>query len=153
MRQREEVLYQQLAKYLNAQYPDVIYHFDLSGVNNPSQYTRNLYGWLNARAWPDLFIAKPYIYQNASGEELVMNGLFLGLKREGTRVYKKDDVTPASPHVAEQLKKLDQLHDAGYEAYIAVGFDEARAYIDDYLAPLYPGKLRQASSSDDDGEF
>src|SRR4051812_11082576 len=64
----ENALYEQLARYMNLQHPDVPYHFDLSGLWTPSHKARNLYGRLNRRAWPDLFIGIPRFYYKLEGE-------------------------------------------------------------------------------------
>lgn len=128
----EEALYEQLARYLNLKHSDVPYHFDLSGLWTPSHRLRNLYGRLNARAWPDLFIAKP-VYDPIAGPEYPYCGLFVELKREGTRLKKKNGEW-ASEHIAEQAAVLNKLADEGYVAQFAVGFDEAVQLIESYLA-------------------
>jgi hypothetical protein len=75
------------------------------------------------RGYPDLFIAEP------SKE---CNGLFIEIKAEGVRLKKKDG-TWASDHLAEQNEMLNKLQKKGYAAYFAVGFEEAKNIIDDYL--------------------
>ena len=124
----EANLYEQIAQYLNLKHPNVLYHFDLSGVNNPSKYTRSLYDRLNRRAWPDLYIAKPTLAEHG----YITPGLFIELKREGTRLKKKNGEW-VSEHIAEQAAILDALSDVGYYATFAVGFDEAVFYIEAYL--------------------
>lgn len=121
---KEAQLYEQLARYLNLKHPKVLYHFDLAGVNNPSKYSRSLYGRLNARAWPDLFIASPWLHRS---------GLFLELKRDGTRIFKRDGAF-ASEHIAEQAAVLVQLRAAGYWADFACGYDQAVERIEAYLS-------------------
>lgn len=79
----------------------------------------------SGRAWPDLFIAEP-----RGG----FAGLFLELKREGTTVYLKDGSLTANKHIREQAAALESLRKRGYEAGFAIGFDEARAEIESYLA-------------------
>jgi hypothetical protein len=128
---REEHLYEQLARYLNLKHPHVIYHFDLSGVWTPSHKARNLYGRLNKRAWPDLFIANRK-WQDI--QAVSQGGYFLELKREGTQLYKKDGTLRANPHHAEQAAILQALREQGYAADFAVGFDEAVRLIDEYLS-------------------
>lgn len=120
----EDALYEQLAQYLNLKYPLIIYHFDPSGVWTPSFKARNLYGKLNSRAFPDLFIAQP-----AHGYA----GLFIELKKEGTVIYKKDGSLRASTHVAEQMAMLKSLEERGYKALMCVGFTTTQSVIDSYL--------------------
>jgi len=62
----------------------------------------------------------------------VTSGLFIELKREGTRIKKKDG-SWANEHVAEQSAVLEKLRAAGYAAEFAVGLNDALKKIDDYL--------------------
>lgn len=107
------------------------------------------------RAWPDMFIAKscewfPYqcrlplldqyeryaaqgIYcYDLDCDELILHGLFLELKKEGTRLKKRNGDW-ATPHIAEQAAVLEKLRSRGYCAEFAVGFEEAKRIIDEYL--------------------
>lgn len=59
-------------------------------------------------------------------------GLMIELKRENTRLKKKNGEW-ASDHIAEQAKMLARLTEKGYRAEFAVGFDEAKRIIDEYL--------------------
>lgn len=124
-------LYEQLALYMNVQYPGVIYHFDLSGLWTPSHKARNLYGRLNKRAWPDLFIA--HMRQGAAGPGSWCGGLFLELKKDSTVLFKKDGSMRANPHHLEQAKMLESLRMQGFFAEFAVGFDQAKELIDNYI--------------------
>ena len=77
----------------------------------------------SSRAFPDLVIYEP------RGN---YHGLFIELKAEGTRLYKRN-LTPVTEHIKEQLNMLDKLYERGYCARFAVGFDEAKKLIDEYL--------------------
>src|SRR4051794_41110791 len=101
----ENRLYEQIAQYLNLKYPNVPYRFDQGGMWTSSHKARNLYGRLNSRAWPDLFIAKSTMFD---GTVNPCAGLFLELKRDGTRIQKKDG-SWATPHIAEQSVVLSDL--------------------------------------------
>jgi hypothetical protein len=59
-------------------------------------------------------------------------GLFIELKKEGTRLKKKDG-TWATEHIAEQAAVLEELRKRGYAAEFAVGFEHAKGIIDTYL--------------------
>lgn len=128
----ETDLYEQLAQWLSVKYPELkgLWHFDLSGLWTPSHKQRNLYGRLNQRAWPDFFLARP---AQAPGLTVAYNGLFIELKREGTKL-KKRDATWAKPHFEEQARKLDGLRQQGFVAEFAVGVDEAIALVAGYLS-------------------
>ncbi len=130
----EVALYEQIAQYMNLKYPGVIYHFDLSGLWTPSHKLRNLYGRLNRRGWPDLFIAQPKyngaaapVDEHGNIAPLLLHGLFIELKREGTKIYLK------GRHLQEQALMLEALRSQGYKAEFAIGFNEATKLIDEYL--------------------
>jgi len=122
---KESDLQVQVADYLRLRYPDVQFHSDFgSGIKLTKgqamkQYRQNG----GRRGWPDLFIAEP-----AKGH----HGLFIELKAKGVRLKKKDG-TWASSHLEEQNEVLNKLQRKGYAAYFAVGFEEAKQIIDDYL--------------------
>lgn len=64
-------------------------------------------------------------------------GLMIELKREGTRIYKKNGELVSNEHIQEQAEMLNELRERGYAARFAVGFDQAKQIIDDYLgAPI-----------------
>lgn len=77
----------------------------------------------NTKGWPDLCISEP-----RGG----FSGLFIELKSETARVYKKDG-TAANEHIALQLETIKELKARGYEAVLCVGFDEAKRTIDAYF--------------------
>ena len=126
----ESDLYIQIARFMSLKYPNVLYHFDLMGVNNNSPITRSLYGQLNGRGWPDLFIAYPKITLNG-GNYL---GLFLELKKDGVSIYKRNGELRKDPHLHAQAQVLDGLQGAGYMAEFAVGLDDAVNKISEYLS-------------------
>lgn len=137
----EAELQTQVADYLRLQYPDVLFHSDFgSGVKlTPGQAARQKRQNGGRRAWPDMFIAEPTV----DGERFVESdqdglmgenyfGLFLELKKEGTRLKKKNGDW-ATKHIAEQAKVLEDLRERGYCTGFIVGFDEAKKVIDEYL--------------------
>ena len=74
-----------------------------------------------------MFIAKP-----KSAGRNVKFGLFLELKREGTRLKNRSGLW-ANEHIREQAHVLDRLKTLGYSAKFAVGWEEAKSIIDEYL--------------------
>lgn len=145
----EAQLQEQVADYLRLQYPDVMFHSDFgSGIKlTAGQAMKQKRQNGGQRAWPDMFIAEPR-HQWApklglgirivasDGESTlfsqVMAGLFIELKREGTRIHKRNGDW-ASDHIAEQARVLEKLRVRGYCAEFAVGFDMAKKIIDEYL--------------------
>jgi hypothetical protein len=71
--------------------------------------------------------------QDVTAPETIKFGLFIELKREGTRIFKKDGALVADEHIREQFDMLEQLRQRGYMAEFACGFDEAKKIIDEYL--------------------
>lgn len=120
----------QVADYIRLQYPDVIFHSDFgSGIKltmGQAIKQKRLNG--GRRAWPDMFLAEP------KGK---YSGLFIELKKEGVRVYKKDGALVADEHIREQFDMLHDLRRKGYAAEFACGFDEAKKLIDDYMKGRY----------------
>ena len=77
----------------------------------------------NTKGWPDLWISEP---RNG------FSGLFIELKSETARVYRKDGA-PASEHIALQVQTIKELKARGYEAVLCVGYEAAKQAIDDYF--------------------
>jgi len=123
-RNKEYILSKQISDYLSYQYPKLIFHFDMAGVNLSKAQSGMIKYLQKHRGYPDLFIVQP-TKKSA--------GLFIELKEEGQKLYKKDGRTPVSEHVGEQMKMLTLLRDRGYQATFAIGFDEAKRIIDNYL--------------------
>ena len=145
---REHDLYEQIAQYLQLRYPSIIYRFDLAADLKLSIGQARKHKALHpTRGYPDLFIAEPrnvkaiakQIDNDANhviGAFTLLEqkyGLFLELKRQGTRIYKKDGTLTANEHIQEQAKMLEELRKRGYKAEFACGFDEAKRIIDEYL--------------------
>ena len=133
-----------VAEYLIENYPDVQFHSDFgSGVKlTPHQAKVQKAQNGGRRGWPDLFIAEVDHYmaedEYASTNDIFncdnsyFMGLFIELKKEGTRLRKKNGEW-ASEHIKEQDEVLKKLRERGYKAEFACGFDEAKKIIDDYL--------------------
>lgn len=140
-----------VADYLCLRYPSVLFHSDYgSGVRlTMGQAVRQKRQNGGRRAWPDMFIAKPTNVKavakqiendshNVIGAFTFLKqkyGLFIELKKDGTRLYKKNG-EPASEHIAEQAQILKKLREEGYKAEFAVGFEQAKKIIDEYLGGL-----------------
>lgn len=151
----ESELQEAVAEYLVRQYPDVMFHSDFgSGTKlTPAQAKRQKRQNGYRKGWPDLFIAETTILKMGKNSKWHFNslcrdfevsqdsisnglgsysGLFLELKKEGIRLKKKNGDW-ANEHVAEQAEVLEQLRRRGYCAEFAVGFDDAKGIIDEYL--------------------
>ena len=138
----------QVAGYLRLQYPDVIFHSDYgSGVKlTMGQAIKQKRQNGGRRAWPDLFIAEPRGVKASckvmQSEDRVIReshfieqkyGLFIELKKAGTKIFTKKGTLVSNEHIREQFDMLEQLRRKGYVAQFACGFDEAKEIIDNYL--------------------
>jgi hypothetical protein len=120
---REYQICKDIAIYLRLQYPWVIFHFDLAGLNLSRAQAGMMKNIQGGRGWPDLFIAE---------HRGIFKGLFIEIKAEGTRLYKKDSFC-ATPHIEEQESCLFKLKDNEYYAEFGIGFDDCKQIIDNYL--------------------
>lgn len=137
----------QVADYLRLQYPDVLFHSDFgSGIKlTPGQAVKQKRLQGGRRSWPDMFIAEP---KNVKAECKVITdgdaieeahfleqkyGLFIELKRPDVKIYKKNGELVSNEHIREQARMLEELRRRDYMAEFAVGFDEAKKIIDEYL--------------------
>lgn len=121
---REYQICKNIAIYMRLQYPNVIFHFDLAGLNLSRAQAGMMKAIQGGRGWPDLFIAEP---------RDIFKGLFIEIKPEGTKIYNKKSL-PATPHLKEQEDCLFRLENNEYAAKFGVGFDECKNLIDDYLS-------------------
>jgi hypothetical protein len=120
----EKSLHRAVCDYLRYQYPGVLFNSDLSGSMKLSMHQAvQLKSLRNKRGYPDLMIYEP---------RGIYHGLFIELKKEGERLYKKNG-QPASPHIEEQIGCLLELRMRNYKAEFAVGFEMAKEFIDNYL--------------------
>lgn len=140
MRKTEENLHLKICDYLRKNYPDVLFRTDFSsGMKmSPGQAAKHK-KFQKSRAWPDLFIACPremIAVDTKNGNSIYsqdVGGLFLELKAEGTKLYKKNGEMVANKHYREQAEMLNKLIESGYYARFAVGYDEAIRIITNYL--------------------
>ena len=139
MIKKEEALHLKICDYLRKNYPDVLFRTDFSsGMKmTPGQAAKHK-KFQKSRAWPDLFIAKPEkdVFRDSfSGDKYFefFAGLFLELKAEGVKLYKKNGEMVANKHYREQAEMLNKLIESGYYARFAVGYDEAIRIITNYL--------------------
>ena len=120
----EKSLHRQVCDYIRYQYKGVLFNSDLSGATKLTMGQAVAMKALRSnRGFPDLAIYEP------RGR---YHGLFIELKKEGTNLYKKSGA-PATPHIGEQIECLLNLRPRGYMAEFAIGFEQAKQIIDDYL--------------------
>ncbi len=121
---KEETVHLQVCRYISIQYPHVLFNTDLSGIKLTQGQAVKAKRMRACRAFPDIVI-----YEPRKG----YHGLFLELKREGTRLLKKDGTIVSNAHIQEQEEMLKNLRKRGFKAEFAIGFDQAKGIIDSYL--------------------
>ena len=112
--------------YLQSTYPDALFNGSqiLSSIPLRNKgFAKRAKNAGNTKGWPDLCISEP-----RGG----FSGLFIELKSETARVYKKDG-TAASEHIALQLATINELKARGYAAVLCVGYEAAKRTIDAYF--------------------
>ena len=131
---KEEKVQVLVCDYLKKRYPDVVFQCDLASGMNLGKWIGGMNArFRSSRGMPDLFIAKPSAYGSVTFGE-VYHGLFIELKRDGVKIFKKDGDLVADEHIREQAAILERLRDNGYAAEFACGFEEAVKIIDQYLS-------------------
>lgn len=131
----EHNLYEQIARYLQLQYPDVIYRFDIAADLKLTPGQASKHKRLHpTRGYPDLFIAESStnIWNSPVREWGLYFGLYIEIKKDGEKLTKKDG-SWRTPHIAEQAEMLERLRQAGYKAEFGVGFEGCKKIIDEYL--------------------
>lgn len=136
----EHNLYEQIARYLQLQYPDVIYRFDLAAdiKLTPGQAAKH-HRLHPERGYPDLLIAESSENINSKDWNGIVRewgfyfGLYLEIKTESNSPYKKDGTLKKDKHLEEQAEMLEKLRARGYRAEFGVGFEGCKKIIDEYL--------------------
>lgn len=124
----EKQMHMQVCKYLDLQYPDVIYLSDPSGM----RVTPGLIMEIKAKRCkkykiPDLIILHP------SGH---YKGMCIEIKKDLSQIVTKNGTMRKDKHLLEQLRTLQRLQILGYAAIFAAGFDHAKQAIDLYFKTI-----------------
>jgi hypothetical protein len=126
MKHDEYELQRQISWYLHVQYYNVLFLSDtIANLKlTKMQAIRNKKIQKEGFKTPDLLILEP---RNG------YSGLFIELKI--ATPFKKDGTIKASTkdHLKGQLESIEKLNQKGYKACFAVGFEETKKIIDDYL--------------------
>lgn len=122
---KEANVHQQVVNYLKLQYPKVIFRTDFAaGVKMSMGQSIKHAKLQHSSGFPDLFIAMPNKHYH---------GLFIELKKDGVTVFKKDGTIRKNEHLEKQNEVHQSLNSVGYFATFAIGFDEAKKIINEYL--------------------
>lgn len=120
---KEESLQIAVSNYLKLQYPDVIFTSESSGIRLTMGQAVKAKNMRSNCKLPDLIVLEP---------RGIFKGMCLELKKEGTQVLKRDG-KPLAGHITEQHDTLIRLSQRGYYAKFAIGFDDAKRHIDNYM--------------------
>lgn len=123
----EKQIHSQVCKYLDLQYPKVIYTSDSSGVWVSIGMAKALKA-IRCKGYkiPDLIIMHP----NKS-----YHGLIIEIKKDLSQILTKSGTFKKDKHVQDQLKSLEELKRLGYAAIFGCGFDHCKSVIDEYFNP------------------
>lgn len=131
-----------LCKYLDNQYPKVLYNSDLSGIRLTIGQAIKIKKQRKGRAWPDIFIAEPRgkyhgLYIEMKAPDFVLLTKEGKLTKHAKKVYKKirgvKVCVGETDHIKEQFDMLCQLELRGYMARFGIGFEGARKIVDEYF--------------------
>ena len=122
---KENDLHLAICNYIKLQYKGIIFTSENSGLRVFWQQAKMLKKTRSCSGLPDIWILEP---------RKGYHGLLLEIKREGTKIYKKDGDMRKDAHLKEQEEILHQLKQKGYMAEFVVGFDNAKAILDFYLS-------------------
>lgn len=150
----EHSLYEQIARYIQLQYPDVIYRFDLAAdlKLTPGQAAKH-HRLHPERGYPDLFIAESSENVNSKDWNGIVRewgfyfGFYIEIKKDGTKLKRDKDAKKIlkgdtkirkkgdwfDKHIEEQAEMLEKLRARGYKAEFGVGYESTVKMIRDYL--------------------
>ena len=119
----EAIEHTMLCTYIKTNYPNVVFLSDASGLKMTMGMAVKWSKMKSDRGIPDLII----LYPNS-----IYHGLMIELKRTGEKLYMKDG-SFKTDHLKEQDLVLKKLRACGYYATFAIGFEEAKKIIDEYM--------------------
>jgi len=122
---KENDLHIAICDYIKLQYKGIIFTSENSGLRVFWKQAKQLKRTRSCAGLPDIWILEP---------RKGYHGLLLEIKRDGTKIYKKDGDIRQDNHLKEQEEVLHQLKQKGYMAEFVVGFDNAKAILDYYLS-------------------
>lgn len=119
----EALEHSMLCSYMRTNYPHVVFLSDASGIKMTMGQAIKWKGMRSGNGIPDLIILQP---------RGIYHGLMIELKKTGEKIVKKDG-TYKSDHLKEQADVLSKLDAQGYYATFALGYEEAKKIIIEYM--------------------
>lgn len=124
----EESVHAQFVEYIKINHPDIIFNTDLAGLKLSIGLAKKIKQLRSSNGFPDVVI-----YEKGTVKGKCYNGLFIELKRDGVRLYKRDGTRVKNEHFDEQHEMHDKLKERGYYACFAIGLNEAITILNTYL--------------------
>jgi hypothetical protein len=125
---KEESVHSKLVNYIKENYPDIVFNTDLAGLRITIGLAKKIKELRSSNGFPDVVI-----YEPGSIDGIKYNALFIELKRDGVRLYKRDGSRVKNPHFDEQHDMHNKLCERGFFACFAVGLNEAIQILNTYL--------------------
>tara|TARA_R100000951_G_scaffold96657_1_gene85994 strand:+ start:101 stop:520 length:420 start_codon:yes stop_codon:yes gene_type:complete len=125
---KEDILQRQVIEYLELKYK--VTPICMGTESRKTPFEQFKFKWMGGRKGvSDLFIPKP------SG---MFSGLFIELKREGAKIFKKNGDLYASnkDHHQRQLDFINDMSLNGYMSAMCIGFDSTKSVIDSYFSAM-----------------
>lgn len=114
-----------ISTYLKTQYKDVIFFSDASGVRLTMGQSVTLKRMRSNNCnIPDMIILEP------KGK---FCGLLLEVKSDKYSPYLKNGELSSNKHIQNQVDSLEKLKGKGYACFFAVGIENAKQIIDNYM--------------------
>ena len=123
---KEDLLQRAVIEYCELQYNVTPICMGTEGKKSPFEQFK--FKWMGGRKGvSDLFFPV---------SNLQFSGMFIELKREGAKIFKKDGTLYASnkDHHQRQLDFIDEMNEANYFSHLCIGFDETKKVIDYYMS-------------------
>jgi hypothetical protein len=138
----EYKIYKALVVYIKAQYPHVIWRYDMSGANLSMAARTMNKAIQKSRAYPDFFLAVPK-FKNV----IPYGGMYLEIKTSRDEVFNKDGslkkklvtkkkngvIIEQYDHNLDQYNMLEELRRKGYYASYGFSLDGCIKQIDYYM--------------------
>ena len=115
----------ELSRYIARNYKNALFHNDFGSGTRLSFSQAKRQKMMNPiRGHPDMQILEPI------GKWC---GCFIELKKDRTKIYRKDGRLVANEHIREQADYIIELRRRGYWADFAIGLEQAKRIVDSYM--------------------
>lgn len=121
----ESIVQIDFCEYIKDKYPAVIFTSESGGIRLTMGQSIVAKRTRSCRGLPDVFILEP---------RKGYFGLFIEIKKEGERVFKKNGEVISNDHVREQREIHERLKHKGYLSMFAIGLEQCKEIMDWYMS-------------------